>query len=90
MPRATRTFMTDLAKLQYQIGRSDQFSRLERDFRSGEKDEQAVQEAVVELLELGRCRFLGDHGPEEWSWSLDDRELASLANRLYREQLGGS
>jgi|GEM_PF-1709798 len=89
MPRATRTFLTDLAELQYQIARSDQFARIERDFRLGEKDDQSVQETVVELLELGRCRFHGDHGPEEWSWSLDDSELATLANRLYREQLGG-
>ena len=90
MPRVTRTFNTDLAELAYQIGRSEAFERIAHEFRSGEIDDQEAQERLLDLIDLGNCRFFGDHGPEEWSWKLEEREMGQLASLLYRERLGAS
>jgi hypothetical protein len=90
LPRATRTFNTDLAELAYQIGRSDAFARILQEFRGGVIDDQEAQERVLELLDNGNCKLYGDHGPEEWSWALNERETGLLASTLYREQLGGA
>lgn len=90
MARATRSFETDLAELAYQIGRSEAFERLKADFQAGRQDDQEAQEALMDLLESGRCQFYGDNGPEEWRWTLTERESATLAARLYRDGLGAS
>ncbi|MDB5098323.1 MAG: hypothetical protein JWM80_2744 [Cyanobacteria bacterium RYN_339] len=90
MPRATRTFNTDLAELAYQIGRSDAFGRINAEFQGRVIDDQEAQERVLELLDTGNCKLYGDHGPEEWSWALDERETSVLASTLYREGLGGT
>jgi hypothetical protein len=90
LPRVSRTFNTDLAELAYQIGRSEAFERIEREFRAGEIDDQEAQERLIDLIDLGNCRFFGDHGPEEWTWKLDESEMSKLASQLYRERLGGS
>lgn len=90
MPRVSRTFNTDLAELSYQIGRSEAFERIAREFQSGEIDDQEAQERLLDLLDLGNCRFFGDHGPEEWTWKLDESEMGKLASMLYRERLGAS
>lgn len=84
MPRATRTFNTDLAELVYQIARSDQFEKIRREFNSGEIDDQDAQERVLDLVDNGNCRFYGDHGLEEWSWKLNEAESGALANQLFR------
>ena len=85
MARATRTFETDLAELAYQIARSDAFVRIVEEFKAGETDDQEAQERILELLDLGRCKFHGDRGPEEWGWVLTEREAGSLAATLFRE-----
>jgi hypothetical protein len=90
LPRVSRTFNTDLAELAYQIGRSEAFERIEREFRAGEIDDQEAQERLIDLIDLGNCRFFGDHGPEEWTWKLDESEMSKLASQLYRERLGAS
>ena len=90
MPRVTRTFNTDLAELAYQIGRSDAFERILKEFKAGAIDDQEAQERVLDLIDVGVCRFFGDHGPEEWSWKLDESEMSKLASMLYREALGAS
>lgn len=90
MPRATRTFNTDLAELAYQIGRSDAVAQIATDFQSGQIDDQEAQERLLELLDFGSCKLYGDHGPEEWSWKLTEREQGTLASTLYRERLGGT
>lgn len=90
MARATRSFNTDVAELAYQIGRSDQFERIASEFRSGAIDDQEAQERLHDLIDSGFCRFFGDHGPEDWGWKLDEREIGKLASLLYRENLGGT
>jgi hypothetical protein len=90
VPRVSRTFNTDLAELAYQIGRSEAFERIEREFKAGEIDDQEAQERLIDLIDLGSCRFFGDHGPEEWTWKLDEHEMSKLASQLYRERLGAS
>lgn len=90
MARASRTFETDLAELAYQIARSDAFQRIVAEFRGGEVDDQEAQERILELLDNGRCKFLGDRGPEEWSWVLTEREAGSLAATLYRDGIEGA
>ncbi len=72
MPRATRTFNTDLAELAYQIARSDGFQRIVGDLRAKSIDDQDAQEQLMELLDNGTCAFYGDHGPEAWRWALDE------------------
>ena len=89
MPRATRTFETDLAELAYQIARSDAFQKICSEFREGLSDDQEAQERILELLDAGRCKFFGDRGPEEWSWVLTEREAGALAATLYREGIDG-
>lgn len=90
MPRATRTFNTDLAELAYQIARSDGFERIRTEFKAGRIDDQEAQEQLMELLDSGQCKFYGDHGPEEWGWKLSEVEFGRLASNLYREALGGT
>ena len=85
MPRATRTFETDLGELAYQIARSDAYQRLVTEFREGRVDDQELQENVLELLDGGRCKFFGDRGPEEWSWVLTEVEAGRLASTLFRD-----
>jgi hypothetical protein len=85
-----RSFNTDLAELAYQIGRSEAFERIAREFASGEIDDQEAQERLLDLLDLGACKFFGDHGPEDWTWKLDEAEMGKLASILYRERLGAS
>ena len=89
MPRATRTFETDLAELEYQLGRSEGVERIARDLHAGEIDDQEAQSRLMELLERGHCRVQGDRGGEEWSFVLNEAELSRLANALYRERIGG-
>lgn len=84
MPRATRTFNTDLGELVYQIARSEQFERIRREFHDGVIDDQDAQERVLDLVDGGNCKFYGDHGPEEWGWKLNELESSTLANQLYR------
>jgi hypothetical protein len=86
--RATRSFNTDVAELAYQIARSDQFERIVNEFRSGAIDDQEAQERILDLLDAGNCKFFGDHGPEEWSWKLNEAETGKLASSLFRESLG--
>ena len=90
MARATRTFETDLAELAYQIARSDAFQRIVAEFRGADIDDQEAQERILELLDVGRCKFHGDRGPEEWTWALDEREAGNLAAALYREGIEGA
>jgi hypothetical protein len=90
VPRVTRSFNTDLSELAYQIGRSDAFERIQREFKSGQIDDQEAQERVLDLIDAGICRFFGDHGPEEWTWKLNEAEMGKLASMLYRERLGAS
>lgn len=85
MPRATREFETDLTELAYQIGRSEAFQKIIQDFRAQECDDQEAQERILELLDLGRCKFHGDRGHEAWSWVLSERESGTLAATLFRE-----
>lgn len=87
MARATRSFETDLSELAYQIGRSEAFEKLKADFEAGRQDDQEAQESLMDLLESGRCHFYGDTGPEEWRWTLTERESATLAARLFRDHL---
>jgi hypothetical protein len=88
VPRATRSFETDLGELAYQIARSDAYQRLVVDFKERRVDDQELQENVLELLDTGRCRFFGDRGPEEWTWVLSETELGKLASSLFREAVG--
>ncbi|MEB3222004.1 MAG: hypothetical protein VKS61_07980 [Candidatus Sericytochromatia bacterium] len=88
MPRATRSFETDLGELAYQIARSDSYQRLVADFKTGRVDDQELQENLLELLDTGRCRFFGDRGPEEWGWVLSEPEVGKLAANLFREAVG--
>lgn len=88
MPRATRTYETDLAELAYQIAKSDSFQRIVAEFKASNDDQQA-QEHIGELLEFGRCKLIGDRGPEEWAWVLNEREFARLLSTLYRENIEG-
>jgi hypothetical protein len=90
MPRATRTFETDLTELAYQIGRSDAMERVHREFKAGTIDDQEAQEQILELLDNGWCKLFGDRGPEEWRWALNESEQGKLASVLYRERLGAS
>lgn len=90
MPRVTRSFNTDLSELAYQIGRSDAFERIQREFQSGAIDDQEAQELLLDLIDSGICKFFGDHGPEEWTWKLNESEMGKLASVLYRERLGAS
>lgn len=85
MPRATRTFETDLAELSYQIARSDAFERIRQEFADGRVDDQEAQERVSDLVDGGHCRFFGDHGPEEWGWKLTEYEMGQLIGSLYRK-----
>jgi hypothetical protein len=85
-----RSFNTDLAELAYQIGRSEAFERIAREFASGEIDDQEAQERLLDLLDTGHAKFFGDHGPEDWTWKLDEAEMGKLASILYRERLGAS
>jgi hypothetical protein len=86
----SRSFNTDLSELAYQIGRSEAFERIAREFAAGDIDDQEAQERLLDLIDLGTCKFFGDHGPEEWSWKLDEAEMGKLASILYRERLGAS
>ncbi len=87
MPRATRTFNTDLAELAYQIARSDGFVRIATEMRAGQIDDQEAQEQLLELIDNGICKFYGDHGPEEWRWALAEAEAGKLAGALFRAHL---
>ncbi|MEB3283966.1 MAG: hypothetical protein VKN33_01600 [Candidatus Sericytochromatia bacterium] len=88
MPRATRSFETDLGDLAYQIARSDGYARIVSDFQQGVTDDQEAQERILELLEVGRCKFHGDRGPEEWHWVINELEQSRLAGQLFREAVG--
>jgi len=88
VPRATRAFETDLGDLAYQIARSDSYARIVEDFKLGRTDDQEAQERILELLEVGRCKFFGDRGPEEWGWVLNEMEQSRLAGQLFREAVG--
>ncbi|MEB3197343.1 MAG: hypothetical protein VKP62_09080 [Candidatus Sericytochromatia bacterium] len=88
MPRASRSFETDLGDLAYQIARSDAFHRIVEEFATAQVDDQETQERILELLELGRCRFFGDRGAEEWTWVLSEREASQLASTLFKQAVG--
>lgn len=88
MPRVMRTYEMDLEDLLFQIARSDQFNAIREDFVLKRLADDAAQERISDLIDVGRCRLNGDRGIEQLEWSLAEAEAAKLIRRLYREYLG--
>lgn len=89
LPKIARSYETDLGDLAYMVARGDRFGHIRAMFGAGDIDDQEAQERILDLLMDGRCRMDGDRGEEDLTWSLSERELATLASNLYCEYLGG-
>lgn len=88
MPRVMRTYEMDLDDLLFTIARSDQFNSIRDEFSARQIADDEAQERLADLIDVGRCRFMGDRGTEQLEWSLAEADAARLILRLYCEYLG--